>query len=420
VLGFGSAGWSRTVRIQVSTGFRGVPPFIGHSSEEGNEDGTGNQSGLECCTTTEELCSLRCGTSPQDFDMKRRAQEPLFSGTRFPSDILKTMRLIAVILDCDAILRYANEYLLELTGWQLEEVLNKSWFEVFIPKQDAEVTDVFKDVLNERTDAWHHENPILTKSGALRYIRWNNTVIRDKPGTVIGTASIGEDVTERRELERSILEAASVEQQRLSLEIHDGLGQDLFAVSLLAQSIASSAERDAPTIASELSRLARITSGMIETCRDIANGLSPLGRIQGGLVEALRLITTMPFDWRGPVVHYEVNDNAPLRVPLESLDQIYRIAQEGLTNAIKHSHAKIIKVRLQITPTRVRLEIRDDGVGPQTNSSSRVGIGLAAMEYRANLIHATLSRRKALPSGTLIVCEVSQPQEPVMELGNRA
>jgi PAS domain S-box-containing protein len=321
--------------------------------------------------------------------------------------MLENMHLVAVMVDRDARVTYCNQFFLDVTGWCRKEVLGRNWFGVFKPPDEYGVQRVFSDMLDDKPAAWHNENPIRTKSGELRYIRWNNTSIRDSDGSVSGVASVGVDITDSRVLERSLLEAIAREQRKFGLAMHDGLGQDLFGIALLATSLATEMERKGLSVARDLRHLSSVISGAIETCRAIAHGLSPLSNISGGLVNALREITKMPSLWQGPVVKFELVAAARLNVPLDTQDHIYRIAQEALANALKHSRARSITLRLVIEDSRIRLEVADDGIGMLPASES-TGMGMRTMQYRANLVHANFARSPNAPSGTTIAFECAQ------------
>ncbi len=121
------------------------------------------------------------------------------------SDMMRNVELVSVMLDSAARITYCNEYLLRLTGWQYEEVIGCDWFALFIAPEIHQLKNsFFPDILANRPGAMHDENEILTRSGERRLIRWNNSVLRSGAGTVIGTASIGEDITERKEAEARI------------------------------------------------------------------------------------------------------------------------------------------------------------------------------------------------------------------------
>lgn len=129
------------------------------------------------------------------------------------SDMLGKMQLLSVMLDDQARITYCNDYFLRLTGWRRDEVMGRDWFEMFQPVQMSELRPVFQGFLANPPESWHRENVIVTRSGESRTIRWNISVLRSGAEDVVGTASIGEDITEHLE-----------QRKRLSyLAYHDSL-----------------------------------------------------------------------------------------------------------------------------------------------------------------------------------------------------
>jgi diguanylate cyclase (GGDEF)-like protein/PAS domain S-box-containing protein len=141
----------------------------------------------------------------EDITESRRAAEELRESERRFSDLLRNVELVSVMLDRESRITYCNEYLLRLTGWQHDEVIGRNWIELFVPPEMNDAKDVFAALLANVPQAWHHENEILTRSGERRLIRWNNSVLRSAAGDVIGAASIGEDITERKKAEDRIV-----------------------------------------------------------------------------------------------------------------------------------------------------------------------------------------------------------------------
>jgi hypothetical protein len=122
-----------------------------------------------------------------------RATEQRFRNT------LENLQLIALTLDRGGCITFANSHLLELTGWQRDQITGASWFDSFIPAgQRDDVKKFFHDSIISGELPVQHENEIETREGVRRLIRWNNTMLHDAEGNVIGTASIGEDITEHR------------------------------------------------------------------------------------------------------------------------------------------------------------------------------------------------------------------------------
>jgi len=138
------------------------------------------------------------------------------------SDMLGNIELISMMLDHEARITYCNEYLLHLTGWKREEIIGRNWFDIFIPPELNDLKDsFFERVLADLSEAHHHENEILTRSGERLLIHWNNSVLRSVDGDVIGTASIGEDITQYKQTQDA-LRASREELHRLLNSIAEG------------------------------------------------------------------------------------------------------------------------------------------------------------------------------------------------------
>jgi diguanylate cyclase (GGDEF)-like protein/PAS domain S-box-containing protein len=137
-------------------------------------------------------------------ERKLAAQELLASERRF-SDMLANIDLASVMLDTAGRITYCNDYLLQLTGWRREEAIGRNWFESFLAPAADNATTFFEALAAERPPAWRRDNNLMTRDGRRRNMRWSNTVLRSGSGEVIGTASIGEDITERNEGEARIV-----------------------------------------------------------------------------------------------------------------------------------------------------------------------------------------------------------------------
>jgi PAS domain S-box-containing protein len=254
------------------------------------------------------------------------------------------------------------------------------------------------------------EFAIVGHKGTRRWLQCHSAPMRDATGAVVGRLAIVRDITERKQLESALLKASNREQQRLGHELHDGLGQDLTGISLLAAALGSAASQGKGPGADELLRLATMTGRAIATCRAIARGLAPVSDATGGLVQALHEMVTLQRDSHRVDVRFEAIAAAPIRLRSDAQDHLYRIAQEAVTNAQKHGRAELIKVTLNVQPMLVRLEVLDNGLGLAPEGAKSTGMGLKIMRYRAAMIGARLSIERADPGGTVVVCQCSQPE----------
>src|ERR1700722_9186001 len=322
-------------------------------------------------------------------------------------DLVSKMNLIAIILNASAKLSFCNEHFLALTGWTRPEVLGCDLFQCFVPTGIDDLRDVFSALLKNLPNAWHHENAILCKSREKLLIRWHNSVIRDSSGHIVGVASIGEDVTEHRLLERELLDSSARERRHLAAELHDGLGQNLYAASLLTRSLEITTQKAMLPITEDLTQLASVIDSSMETCHQIAHGLSPLAEIRGGFIGALQDLTSMPTKG-GPEVALSIVGGAPLQIDTVNLDHLFRLAQKAVTNALKHAEATLIQVKLDVQAALVTLTVVDDGIGLPFEPIISNRLGLRLMRYRADMIHAKLTVTRTEPHGTRITCECPQ------------
>ncbi len=350
-------------------------------------------------------------TEPVTDDGHHTNELGLGYGPTFP-DLVSKMNLIAIILNSSAKLSFCNDYFLKLTGWSRPEILGCDWFQRFVPSGIDDLRDVFSDLLNNSPNAWHHENAILCKSRESVHIRWHNSVIRNSSDHIVGIASIGEDVTEHRLLERELLESCARERRHLAAELHDGLGQNLYAASLLAHSLEMAAHKSMPPFIEDLAQLASMIGSSMETCHQIAHGLSPLSEIRGGFIGGLQDLTRMPSK-SGAKVTLSIVGGGPLQIDAVNLDHLFRLAQEAVTNALKHAEATLIQVKLDIQAALVTLTVVDDGIGLPLQPIISNRLGLRLMRYRADMIHGKLTITRVEPHGTRITCECPQGSVPL-------
>jgi PAS domain S-box-containing protein len=166
-----------------------------------------------------------------DITSQRLAKNELRESERRFSDMLGNVQLVSLMIDRDARITYCNDYLLRLSGWRHDEVIGQNWFDLFVPPELKDLKDELAALLANKPSAWQHENVILTRSGERRLIRWNNSVLRSASGDPVGTASIGEDITDRKLAEEVLAQhTAELEQfHRLSV------GRELQMIDLKRQ-----------------------------------------------------------------------------------------------------------------------------------------------------------------------------------------
>jgi signal transduction histidine kinase len=242
---------------------------------------------------------------------------------------------------------------------------------------------------------------LLLKDGRALAV-WINPVLDG--GVVVGLAAVVLDVSERRNRERELLDAVTAEQRRFAHDLHDGLGQELTGISLLLKTLVGRAAKEAPGLVKPLTEVLAYASGAIATSRAVARGVSPVGREHGGLGQALRDLVERVRRQGGPQVSCQLRGAAADELEPLLADNLFRIGQEALSNAIRHSGARHIAVRLERSPTALRLAIEDDGHGIAAGAERGAGLGLRIMRGRAELVGAQFLVHTLAPHGTRIEC----------------
>ena len=148
----------------------------------------------------------------QDVSERKQGELAVPTAEKRFRALLENVQLVAIILDCEGHISFCNDYFLHLTGWSREEVLNQSWFELFMAEDIRnEMKSNFHGRIEKRIFVSHQENPIMTRQGTVRQIVWDNTTLHDSDGRVIGSAGIGIDVTDHRKLEEALRRAEKME-----------------------------------------------------------------------------------------------------------------------------------------------------------------------------------------------------------------
>lgn len=213
------------------------------------------------------------------------------------------------------------------------------------------------------------------------------------------------DVSERRRLEQEIIDQSTQEQERFGHEVHDGIGQQLTAVTLMATALTKRLRARGVPEAEDVASLVSHLEDALEEVRVLSNGLSPVEITAEGLPGALRALTERVRDATGIDCRFERAGGIMLHDPSQAA-HVYRIAQEAVNNAVKHAEAARILVRLQGRPKELTLSVGDNGCGLPPTGERRDGLGLRIMRYRGNILGAKFSVGPGEDGGTLVQCSI--------------
>ncbi len=315
--------------------------------------------------------------------------------------LLDNVRLVVVGLTAKGIVEYVNPFFLEITSYEITEVIGKDWFNNFLPQSDQDKlkqtfinalidNETFHDFLN------YYQNPIITKSGEERMIAWNNTTLHNSENEIIGTLSIGEDITDKLKVDKIKSEFISI----VSHELRTPLSSIRGALGLLASGVLESKPDTAKHMlhiaVSDTERLVRLVNDILDLER-LESSRITLNCLWYDVPELCRqaLETMQPL---ANDHHIQIVSNVPSLQIWCDRDRLVQTIVNLLSNAIKFSPPDSeIRVDVHSTTQDILFQISDQGRGIPESSLERIF-------ERFHQVDASDSRQKGGTGLGLAIC----------------
>jgi PAS domain S-box-containing protein len=348
----------------------------------------------------------------RDITERTRTQEALRESEQRFRTAFGAAPVAMTLLAPDGHFLQVNRALCEMLGYTEKELLVKTVRDITDPT-DLDPANIYIDrLLKGQRVSSAVEKRYIHKLGIVVWGRTTASLIRDRGGQPLYFIAHIQDFTDRRRLEREILEISDREQRRIGQDLHDGLCQQLvstaFATNLLSQQLAPVA----PSQANTARQIAVWLDDAISQSRALARGLYPVKLEADGLASALQELAEYVSERFGIACVLEKTE-AALLVDNPVATHLYRITQEAVINAVKHAKGDKILIRLTSQEGNVCVTIQDDGIGiPDTITN---GMGLHIMQYRARMIGGILKIERQITGGTVVVCSVRQETSTIAE-----
>ena len=271
--------------------------------------------------------------------------------------------------------------------------------------------------------ASHQQDPLAASNAELDFAQADNSgelllvdgrtleqysaSIVDQDAQSYGRVWFFRDITDRKRMQREILEAGERERNRIGQDLHDDLCQQLTGIACMGQALQQQLAARGDDASRAESRAAMEIVEMVQRAtqraRDLAKGLQPLNLEKRGLRVAMQELCASIELMFHVSCRFEGEDPGDDIEPAASL-QLYRIAQEAASNAIRHGKARHILLDLVVAGGRLIMTIEDDGIGI-AQPLPQGGLGLQTMNYRARLVGGTLTV-EPISGGTVVTCSV--------------
>jgi PAS domain S-box-containing protein len=289
----------------------------------------------------------------------------------------------------------------------------QSWKEALHPKDNERVLAEIANLDIEKISDWTYR--IVRPDQSIRWIRDRIFPVRDRHGGVVRFAGIAEDITESKEAEEAVRKAnrqlkilsrrriqeQEEERRRLSRELHDQIGQSLTAAKINVEVLRSATS---PTLAGRVDETVAILDRLLGQVRQISLDLRPPMLDDLGLVPALRSLLDEQ-GGRASIATRFSAENIPENLDPEIQTTCFRIAQEAITNAVRHAKATQVDIALRYKNGKtLQLLVRDNGIGFNARSAQAQAddLGLIGMKERAVLVGGRARIMSLLGKGTTI------------------
>ncbi|MBI2424998.1 MAG: type IV pili methyl-accepting chemotaxis transducer N-terminal domain-containing protein [Candidatus Hydrogenedentes bacterium] len=281
-------------------------------------------------------------------------------------------------------------------------------------------------IRKEDKAVWQTGTPMLnaqyrmeTATGGRRWLNVSKTPYCGEEGTPEGVIVIAEDITERVHLERRLRDLRLDEQRRVGHDLHDSLGQVLTGVTFLSRGLENRLKLAAPLEAERAAEIGALVRNAVKQVRAMAQGIRPIEPGPEGLVRGLEALAAQTTALGRVSCSFE-SGSMPVHLDDDVAEQLYRIAQEAVGNALRHSGSPAVHIAMSADRGPLRLSIEDWGTGipPMlfTEGTGSIeegrGLGLRIMQHRAQLAAGRLRIYPQSPQGTVVECEVRLEEKP--------
>ncbi|MDF1851023.1 MAG: PAS domain S-box protein [Verrucomicrobiales bacterium] len=318
---------------------------------------------------------------------------------QFQSEILKNVHDAVFYVDEQGEIRDWNEGASRVFGMEAPDAIGRSIYEVCCAHSGDPLHDRIIPAIEAKGNAEiviHCERT----DGAEIYIRAKVRPMR-QDGTA-GYVFCASDITNEKRLEAELVRISEQEQQRIGQDIHDDLCSQLSGIGCLTKVLEQKLEQEGRNESELVKKVTEMVADAGVRAREIAKGLVPTVLETRGLSGAIQELAQRQRETFGIDCVASIDDCAAVdRLDTEIAVQVYRVVQEAVNNAVKHSDAERIFVESRQFDEELQFRIRDDGKGMPPDSTSG-GMGLLTMQRRSEIIGATFLIEASIGDGTEI------------------
>lgn len=331
---------------------------------------------------------------------------------RYQRALLDNFPFAVWLKDTESRFLIVNEGFVRIFGVNsADEMVGRNDFDIAPPDLAENYRADDRDVMKSRQKK-NVEEEVLT-GGVRKWFETYKAPVIDDQGKLLGSVGFSRDISQRKHMEHTLASLSEDFQRSIGRELHDNLGQIISAISYQATAMQNklAAPANGKELAADIAFITAQARKAITECKKLAHGLVPFELESSGLMAALtEYASEISFSHH---LSCEFIYNKEIEFDDANLElNLFRIVQEAVNNAVRHSGAQHVTISLGLDHNLLCISIRDDGSGFPDSEIQREashGMGLKFMQYRANLIGATLKFNFPAAGGTEVLLERREP-----------
>lgn len=359
------------------------------------KDESGNPKGF--------ICSV-CDIEPQ-----KKVENELEESRARAKAILESTVAGIITIDTEGIIQSFNKSAEDMFGYKEHELVGKN-VSMLMPSPHEEQHDNYmyrymstgekhiigigREVRGKRKDG-----SIFPMELSVSEVTWDHQKI---------FTGVINDLTEKRALEREIIQISEEEKRRIGQDLHDGLGQMLTGIGLMTQNLAKKMESNGIPGAAQVKEIRNLIQDADEYARTLSHSLTPVDIDSNGLKIALKQLCNRAQKLFDIDCRFSEEGELKIQGPNTSI-HLYRIAQEAISNAVKHGRADRVRLELEASDRYLKLKVEDNGIGFEESGKKQnpSGMGVHTMRYRAHVSGGDLNIRETEEGNTLVECTIT-------------
>lgn len=324
------------------------------------------------------------------------------------ASIVRSAENTILSVDTDLNVLTWNAAAAKLFGYEKEEILGKTAARLATPEQLDKLYELANSVLRGNSISLS-KFQVVRKDGSTLFVSFTASPVIDVDGNIVGCSAVIRDITREVEAEaaleherdtlKKLLEAYDRERKLISYEIHDGLAQYIGGATMQLQALMNLPDQELSAAKQILETCYSLMSRGLKETRGVINGLRPPVLDEFGIVAGIEHMACEEVESDGFHIEFEHHTSFERLQPLLE-NGIFRIVQEGISNARKHSQTKSVNVKLYQVDDQIFIEIKDRGVGFDPEVVTAQSFGIRGIKERVRLLGGQMEILSTKGNGT--------------------